>query len=289
MLFRSQQQRQAMLQESLQQQQSSLRTQTPQSILQQATSQQGFGGTFQSGQGPLTPLQQQQQQQQQQQGHGHARQSSRYTFANDNPLAGTSINARSNAAHMAEQVRMMPPQQQQIPHQQLAQMYGGMPGLSGSLLASVQQPPPGLKNAPTPPAPGLGGIPMGNMPGLGPFAGMGLSHAKNDNESLLLKELLSSGGGASRLGVASLMRGGDGKRNVPLSAAGGRPGYTDRGGVVENYGDPSILQARVAQPQNQMQHQQQGIQAGGHGQPGGYTPNLNAYFASAPPSARLGW
>lgn len=215
-----------------------------------------------------------------QQGHSHARQSSRYTFTNENPLVGTSVAARSNAAHMAEQARMMPPQQQQIPHQ-LAQMYGGAPGLGGSLLGSVQQPPPppGLKNAPTPPAPGLGGIPMGNMPGLGQFSGMGFgSHSKNDSENLLLKELLS-GGGASRLGGASLMRGGDGKRNVPLSA-GGRPGYTDRRGVVDNYGDPSILQARVAQPQNQMQHQQ-GIQAGGHGQPGGYNPNLNAYYASA--------
>jgi CCR4-NOT transcription complex subunit 4 len=256
----------------LQQQQSALRAQTPQGLHQQAAGQQGFGA-FSSGQAPMTPAG----------GHqgGHARQSSRYTFANDNPLnASTTVNARSNAAHMAEQLRMMPPQQQQMPHQQLAQMYGGAPGLGGSLLGGVQQPPPGLKNAPTPPAPGLGGIPMGNMPGLGQFSGMGLGGHHNKNGDELLQ--LFSGNGASRGATsASLMRGGDGKRNIPLSA-GGRFGHTDRRGVVD-LGDPSILQARVAQPQHQLQHQQ-GIQAGGHGQQGGYNP-MN-YYASPQAAGR---
>jgi CCR4-NOT transcription complex subunit 4 len=266
----------ALQQESLlAQQQSALRAQTPQGLHQQAGGQQGFGA-FSNAQAPMAPTG----------GHqgGHTRQSSRYTFANENPLnASTAVNARSNAAHMAEQLRMMPPQQQQIPHQQLAQMYGGAPGLGGSLLGGVQQPPPGLKNAPTPPAPGLGGIPMGNMPGLGQFSGMGLGAHHNKNESELLR--LFSSEGASRMGGAtnaSLMRAGDGKRNVPLSA-GGRLGYTDRRGVVD-LGDPSILQARVAQPQHQLQHQQ-GIQAGGHGQQGGYNP-MN-YYAS--PAAAGRW
>ncbi|KAI5814518.1 hypothetical protein BZA77DRAFT_97697 [Pyronema omphalodes] len=253
-------QRQAMaLQESLQQA-GVLRSQTPHSILQQMAGQQGFNN-FQNSQGPMAPPQ----------GHGHTRQSSRYTFANENPLAGTNVNARSNAAHMAEQQRMMP-SQQGLPHQQLAQMYGGAPGLGGSLMGTA--PPPGLKSAPTPPAPGLGGIPMGNMPGLGQFSNMGL---KTESENILLKELLS--GSASRLGG---MRGVDGKRNVPLSARG-NPGYTNRGGVVENYGDPSILQARVAQQPPSMQHQQN-LQAG-HGQPGGYNPSLN-YYVSAQASGR---
>jgi len=268
-----------------QQQQSALRTQAPQGLLQQVSGQQGFGGAFQGqAQGPMGPPHQS--------GGGHTRQSSRYTFANDNPLtAGTNVNARGNAAHMAEQIRMMPPQQQQqMPHQQqLTQMYGGAPGIGGSQLGSTQQPPPGLKNAPTPPAPGLGGIPMGNMPGLGQFSGMGLGshHAKSESENLLLRELLA-GNGAPRLGgasSASLARGGDGKRNVPLSA-GGRPGFTDQRGVVD-LRDPSILQARVAQPHHPMQQQQQqhqGLQAAGQGQQGGYNP-MN-YYASAQAAGR---
>ena len=268
-------------QQQQQRQQSALRTQTSQSLLQQVSGQQCFGGAFQGqGQVPMGPPHQ---------GGGHTRQSSRYTFANDNPLtAGTSVNARSNAAHMAEQIRMMPPQQQQqMPHQQqLAQMYGGAPGLGGSLLGPVQQPPPGLKNAASPPASGLGGIPMGNMPGLGQFSGMGLGghHGKSESENLLLRELLAVNG-VSRLGGASSVSLRDGKRNVP-SSAGGRPGYTDRRGVVD-LGDPSILQARVAQPHHQMQQQQQqhqGLQAAGQGQQGGYNP-IN-YYASAQAAGR---
>jgi CCR4-NOT transcription complex subunit 4 len=260
------------LQQDTLQQQAALGAQTSQSVVQQGGGQQAFSGAFQNGQAPLVPPQHQP---------GHSRQSSRYTFANDNPMtASTTVNARGNAAHMAEQVRMMPPQQQQqISPQQLAQMYGGAPGLGG-LLGGVQQPPPGLKNAPTPPAPGLGGIPMGNMP---QFSGMTLGghHGKNENESVLLRELLA-GSGPSRMGGvtnASLMRGGDGKRNIPF-AVGGREGFTDRRGVVD-LGDPSILQARVAQPQHQMHQHQQGIQAGSHGQQGGYNPNLNLYYAQA--------
>jgi CCR4-NOT transcription complex subunit 4 len=270
----------ALQQEALQQQQqAALRTQTPQGLLHQTPGQQTFGGAFQNGQGSMAPPQPSQHQP------GHARQSSRYTFANENPLStATSVNPRGNAAHMAEQVRMMPTQP--IPHQQLSQIYGGAPGLGGALLGSMQQPPPGLKNAPTPPAPGLGGIPMGNMPGLGQFSGMGLGghHGKSDSDNQLIRELMA-GKNASRLGNASgvsLMRGGDGKRNIPLFT-GGRPLYTDRRAVVD-LGDPSILQARVAQPQHQMQHQP-GIQ-GGHSQQGGYNPNLNVYYASSAQAGR---
>lgn len=256
------------IQDSLQAQQSALRAHTPQNVLQQVN-----GHNFQA----MAPQHGQNQT-------GHARQTSRYTFSNDNLTGPNAVNARSNTAHMAEQLRMMPPQQQ-IPHQ-LAQMYGAAPGLGGSLLGSVQQPPPGLKNAPTPPAPGLGGIPMGNMPGLGQFSGMG-HHTKSESEAVLLRELLA-GNGVSRLTGppgTSLLRGGDGKRNVPFSA-GGKQGVANGRGVVD-LGDPSILQARVSQPQHQMQqqHQQQGIQAGGHSQ-GGYNPNLNAYYASAQAAGR---
>ncbi|TGZ78215.1 hypothetical protein EX30DRAFT_165080 [Ascodesmis nigricans] len=252
---------QALQHEALQQQHASLRSQTPQGLLQQAA--QNFNG-FQPGSMGLP--------QQQQQGHqpGHARQSSRYTFANDNAgSAATQVNARGNAAHMAEQARMMPPQQQQLSH-----LYGGQ-SLSTGMLGTV--PPPGLKSAPTPPAPGLGGIPMGNVPGMGQFSGMALGHNKEHNEALI-RELL--GGNASRMGGSSsgLMRGMEGKRNVPFSA-GGAPGFTNRRGVVDHLADPSILQARVAQPQNQLH--QQGIQAGGHGQPGGYNPGMSAYYTSA--------
>ena len=245
------------MQETLQIQQA-LRSQTPQSLLQQQLNT--FQGISQQQHGQQT---------------GHARQSSRYTFTSDNLPTGNTVNARGNAAHMAEQLRMMPPQQQ-IPHQLAQQMYGGAPGLGASLLGSVQQPPPGLKSAPTPPAPGLGGIPMGNMPGNGQFSGMGHHHSTKDNENVLLRELLA-GQGATRLAGqsgASLIRGADGKRNTAPSTAGGRPGFADRRGVVDLV-DPSILQARVAQPQHQMQHLQ-GIQAGGHSQ-GGYNPGPTYY------------
>ncbi|KAL7276224.1 transcriptional repressor general negative regulator of transcription subunit 4 [Rhizina undulata] len=247
----------AFQQETLQQQQqqqqppASMRIHTPANILQQQ-SQQSFNA-FPAMPG-MVP-----QQQQQQVNSLHGRQSSRYTFANDNPASSstTSVNARGNAVHMAEQVRMMPQQgqQQQMQHQQLvAQFYGagGAPGLGGGMLSgSIQQPPPGLKSAPTPPAPGMGGIPMGGMPSLGQFSALGLGghHGKSSDHEAMLKEILMQPGNNSTGNKgASFSRGGDGKIDL---------------------GDPSILHARPAQPQQpiQIQHHQ-GIQASAQNQQG---------------------
>ncbi|RPA96621.1 hypothetical protein L873DRAFT_1693773 [Choiromyces venosus 120613-1] len=212
-------------------------------------------------------------QQQQQQAHGgslHTRQTSRYNFANDNPAtASTSVNPRGNIAHMTEQLRMMPQQaqqQQQLHNQQqlAAQFYGagGAPGLSGGMLGgTVQQPPPGLKSAPTPPAPGMGGIPMGGLHGLsGQFSGLGLGghHNKSESSDALLRELMR-GNGAGALGNPGLGgRAGDGKRMHVDSYWGGGSAKPN---PVGDLADPSILQ----QPQQQMQHHQGGIQTSQQG------------------------
>lgn len=210
----------------------------------------------------------------------HTRQSSRYTFANDSPVSSaTAVNARTNAAHMAEQVRMMPQQQQQ---QQMAQFYGtGAPGVGTGILGAAHQPPPGLKSAPTPPAPGLSTIPVAGFPGLsGQFSGLSLGgHGRTESkEQTLLREIMS-GNGTPGVGAAGgLMRSGDGKRKFSLPR-GPPPGYANGRGVVD-LADPSILQARVASQQHQMQHLQ-GIQTGAVQTSGGYNPNLNHYYGGS--------
>lgn len=242
-------------QENAQQhQQAAMRVVTPGSILhpQQHQHQQQHQQHQQQQQHQQHHQQQQQQQQvqqvfsfggsmgtpQQQQAHGgalHTRQTSRYTFANDNPAtAATSVNPRGNIAHMTEQLRMMPQQaqqqqqQQHLHNQQLAaQFYGtgnGAPGLSGILGGSVQQPPPGLKSAPTPPAPGMGGLPMSIHP-LGQFAGLGLGahHSKNESSEALLREFIrgNGAGGLANNGLGG--RASDGKR-ILLPRRGGKEG-----------------------------------------------------------------
>lgn len=242
------------------QQHATLRSQTPQTHLHQA---QGFL-PFQTPPGMPAPQHQHQP--------GHTRQTSRYTFGSD---AGSSnaVNARSNAAHMAEQVRMMPTQQQQLhqqQQQQLAQMYN--PSTPG-LLGSVQQPPPGLKSAPTPPAPGLGGFPMGMPGGLSHLAGisLGTQHPEGADKTLL-RELLGNRGQSNGAG---LLRAGDGKRPLIVPSLGENYANAE---CVDDIPDPSILQARVAPPQHQMH--QQGLQVSGHGQ-GGYQAPVNPYYATA--------
>ncbi|CAZ83348.1 unnamed protein product [Tuber melanosporum] len=260
-------------QENLQHQQA-MRVLTPGGILhpqQQQQQQQQIQQSFSPFGAMGNP------QQQQQQTHGgslHTRQTSRYNFANDNPaVASTSVNPRGNIAHMTEQLRMMPQQAQQQQQQQLhnqqqlaAQFYGagGAPGLSGGMLGgTVQQPPPGLKSAPTPPAPGMSGIPMGGLHGLGSqFSGLGLGghHNKSESSDALLRELMRSNG-AGALGNTGLGgRAGDGKRMHVDSYWGGG---SAKPSPVGDLADPSILQ-------QQMQHHQGGIQAGQQGS--GITP-----------------
>lgn len=188
---------------------------------------------------------------------------------------------------MAEQVRMMPQQaQQQQMHNQAqlaAQFYGaagGAPGLGGMLGGGVQQPPPGLKSASTPPAPGMG-MPIGGIHGLGgQFGGLGLGghHGKNESSEVLLRELMRGNGAAGLVNTTGgLGRAVDGKRMLSASLqSGGR--YTNLPNAVD-LGDPSILQARVAQPQQQHQIHHQGLQAGGaQGQQGAY--NQNMYYGN---------
>lgn len=182
---------------------------------------------------------------------------------------------------------MMPQQaQQQQMHNQAqlaAQFYGatgGAPGLGGMLGGGVQQPPPGLKSASTPPAPGMG-MPIGGIHGLGgQFGGLGLGghHGKNESSEVLLRELMRGNGAAGLANTAGgLGRAVDGKRMLSASLqSGGR--YTNLPNAVD-LGDPSILQARVAQPQQQHQIHHQGLQAGGaQGQQGAY--NQNMYYGN---------
>lgn len=275
------QQQENIQQQLQQQQQNSMRVHTPGLLHQQQQQVQQAFNPFQGGAGSLGGPGQQSHT-----GSLHARQSSRYTFANENPASAvTSVNPRGNAVHMAEQVRMMPQQAQQLHNQQLAAQFygatGGAPGLGGMLGGNVQQPPPGLKSAPTPPAPGMG-MPMGGIHALGgQFSGLGLGghHGKSESSEVLLRELMRGNGAGGLTNAGSgLGRAGDGKRMLSASLQGGGR-YTDSPNAVD-LGDPSILQARVAQPpqqQHQMHHQ--GLQAGNtQGQQGAY--NQNMYYGN---------
>ena len=93
---------------------------------------------------------------QQQQQSGHSRQTSRFSFANENAGNATSVNLATNPRIMAQQKSMMP---SSFPSQQASQFY----------TTSVPGPPPGLKSTGTPPnmfgqGPSFGGSPFGATP-----------------------------------------------------------------------------------------------------------------------------
>jgi len=100
------------------------------------------------------------------QNQGHNRQSSRFSFANDNPSSSTNVKLAANPRIMAQQSSMMP---NSFQSQGGNQFYGtSMPG-----------PPPGLKSTGTPP----------NMFGQG-FGGSGFGGAPKDSSNDLLQSLI---------------------------------------------------------------------------------------------------
>ncbi|KAM0426640.1 hypothetical protein ACHAPT_007956 [Fusarium lateritium] len=208
------------------------------------------------------------------QGQGHNRQSSRFSFANDNASSATNVKLAANPRIMAQQSSMMP---NSFQSQGNNQFYGtSMPG-----------PPPGLKSTGTPPSM------------FGQF-GAGFGGAPKDNSTELLQSLIT------RRGAGNSQAHDAGKREYmissfsnqyppsststpapgsghPASLYGNQPGaFQDMGSKQKKKGkkhrhantsssggsglvdlaDPSILQAR-------MQHQSQGNVGVGQGLFGG--------------------
>lgn len=219
------------------------------------------------------------------QAQSHNRQSSRFSFANDNPNATTSVKLAANPRIMAQQTSMMP---NSFQSQNSNQFYGtSMPG-----------PPPGLKSTGTPP----------NMFNQG-FGGAGFGGAPKDNSNELLQSLI----GRSRAGTSQTHDAGKreymfssfsnqyppSSTSTPAPASGllaslygNQPGaFQDMGSKQKKKGkkhrhantsssggsglvdlaDPSILQAR-------MHNQSQGNAGVGQGlfgqSQGGYNPNM---------------
>ncbi|KAJ4309349.1 transcriptional repressor general negative regulator of transcription subunit 4 [Fusarium piperis] len=211
-----------------------LRSQSGFNDLPPGISNQGQGNTFQ--------------------GQGHNRQSSRFSFANDNASSATNVKLAANPRIMAQQSSMMP---NSFQSQGSNQFYGSsMPG-----------PPPGLKSTGTPPSM------------FGQFGG-GFGGAPKDNSTELLQSLIN------RRGAGNNQAHDAGKPPAsghPASLYGNQPGaFQDMGSKQKKKGkkhrhantsssggsglvdlaDPSILQAR-------MQHQSQGNAGVGQGLFGG--------------------
>lgn len=134
---------------------------------------------------------------------GHARQTSRYSFAND-------INASANVKPVASQ-KLMHQQNSMLPsgtpHQNLAQQQGS----SQIFSSGVQGPPPGLKATGTPTVSGGGMFGQGHG-----FATAGLNYGvntggRNANDDMM-RELLRNRGASGSAGQAS-----DPSRREPLS------------------------------------------------------------------------
>ncbi|KAF7560307.1 hypothetical protein G7046_g3852 [Stylonectria norvegica] len=220
------------------------------------------------------------------QNQGHNRQSSRFSFANDNSSSTTNVKLAANPRIMAQQSSMMP---NSFQAQGGNQFYGSsMPG-----------PPPGLKSTGTPPT----------MFGQG-FGGSGFNGAPKDNSNDLLQSLIgrSRGGNtqAHDAGKREYMISSFSNQYPPSSTSTPAPAsgllaslYGNPPGAFQDFGskqkkkgkkhrhantsssggsglvdlaDPSILQAR-------MQHQSQGNAGVGQGlfggqSQGGYNPNM---------------
>ncbi|KAF4974615.1 hypothetical protein FZEAL_8500 [Fusarium zealandicum] len=230
------------------------RTMTPQQLF--LRSQSGFGDAPPGMSNQGNAFQGQGQSQGQGQGQGHNRQSSRFSFANDNnPSSATNVKVAANPRIMAQQSSMMP---NTFQSQGNNQFYGSsMPG-----------PPPGLKSTGTPPSM------------FGQFGGAGFGGAPKDNSNELLQSLI----GRSRAGNSQTHDAGKPPASGLLASLyGNQPGaYQDMGSKQKKKGkkhrhantsssggsglvdlaDPSILQAR-------MQHQSQGNAGVGQGLFGG--------------------
>lgn len=224
---------------------------------------------------------------QQQQQSGHARQSSRFSFANDNSSGAASVQLAANPRIMAQQKAMMP---SSFPSQQSSQFY----------TTSVPGPPPGLKSTGTPPSmfgqgPSFGGSPFGAAPKdsnadllqsiirgraaagsaqahdaakreymNSPFSNQYPTSSTPTPASGLLASLYGNQPGAFQDFGPKQRKKGKKHRHANTSSSGGS-------GLVD-LADPSILQAR-------MQHQSQSNAGVGQGlfggqSQGGYNPSM---------------
>ena len=227
------------------------------------------------------------------QNQGHSRQSSRFSFANDNGNSATNVKLAANPRIMAQQSSMMPNSYQS---QGAGQFYGtSMPG-----------PPPGLKSTGTPP----------NMFGQG-FGGSAYVSTPKDAPNELLQSLIGRNRGGTNqghdAGKREYMISSFSSQYPPSSTSTPAPAsgllaslYGTQSGAFQDFGskqkkkgkkhrhantsssggsglvdlaDPSILQAR-------MQHQSQSNAGVGQGlfggqSQGGYNPNMmyNAGYA----------
>jgi len=238
---------------------------------------------------------------------GHARQSSRFSFANDSASASTAVKPVANPQLMAQQAAMMPPNQnkqyQSQPVQQ-STIHGN------HFYSGVQGPPPGLKSSGTPPISGGGMFGQGHgfAMAMGGSGGFGNNVASKNSNEELMRELLrtrtgsTNGQGADiskrefKFPFAQQSMTSDAPASGLLSSMygsqlGGHHGYQDHnlqkqkkkgkkhrhantsssgGGGIVDLADPSILQTR-------MHHGATGQgQFGTQGQ-GGFTPNNMIY------------
>jgi CCR4-NOT transcription complex subunit 4 len=247
----------------------------------------------------------------QNQSQGHARQTSRYSFANDS--AATTIKPSANPKAMAQQSAMMPPNNTTIQSFHSQNQHGNPP------FSSLQGPPPGLKASGTPPISGGGMFgqshgftsAMGRNPGFGARNG-----GEKESHAELLRDLLHGRGGASTSGASQTSD--SAKREfmfpsflnqysststspapapapgLPLMYGSQALGYHDPGsqkhkkkgkrhrhantsssggGGIVDLADPTILQARIQQQGGAGQGQ--GLYSG-QGQ-GGYNPSGMMY------------
>ncbi|KAF8862202.1 hypothetical protein BDZ45DRAFT_585729 [Acephala macrosclerotiorum] len=220
---------------------------------------------------------------------GHNRQSSRYSFANDGSSSSSSVKPSANPKLMAQQSSMMPSAS--------SQFYGSsMPG-----------PPPGLKSSGTPPIGGMFAQGHGFGNSMGGNSAFGLA---KDNSSDMLRDMLRSRGAAGGQShdtgkreymFPSFLQQYPSTSSTPAPASGllaslygpqtgafhdfgqkqKKKGKKHRhantsssgGGGLVDLADPSILQARM------QQHQQQSNAGVGQGlfggqAQGGYNPSM---------------
>lgn len=215
---------------------------------------------------------------------GHARQTSRFTFANDTSSASTAVKPNTNPQLMAQQSAMMPSSQNKsFQHQNMQPTNIHKP----QFYSGVQGPPPGLKSSGTPPISGGGMFGQGHgftQPVGGPSAFNNIGATKNTNEQLMQNLLRGRGDtmngqgldvGKREFDISSFQN--PPTSNAPASASallgslygsqlGTYNGYQDHnlqkqkkkgkkhrhantsssgGGGIVDLADPSILQARM--------------------------------------------
>ncbi|KAF2837398.1 hypothetical protein M501DRAFT_1006501 [Patellaria atrata CBS 101060] len=219
---------------------------------------------------------------------GHARQTSRFSFANDSASASANIKPVGNAKLMNQQAAMMP---QNTSHSNFI----SQPQSAGNHFFSsgVQGPPPGLKTTGTPPVSGGGMFGQGHGFATSTIGYGANAAARSSNEEMMRELLRGRGANTSvqdpakrELMFPSFLSQHPSSTSTPTSTPGllsfpygPQPGaYQDSGlqkqkkkgkkhrhantsssggGVVNDLADPSVLQARL--------HQGGGVSMGGQG------------------------